>query len=164
MRYFVEIRGTTREIQLEESEILLNGDPLDADISSLPGSDRHHLRMDGRSVALFARRRPEGWLIELEGREFAVRVEDERSRHIRELASVTRSLDTVRELRAPMPGLILRVEVERGQEIFEGAGLVIMEAMKMENELRADGPGRILSIEVEAGEKVDRGQVLLRLG
>lgn len=162
MRYFAGIGDVDRELHVEESGVYLDGEYLEADISSLPGSDRHHLRMDGRSVALFARRRPDGWLIELEGRAFTVLVEDERSRHIRELASATRSVEGARELRAPMPGLIVRVEVESGEEVEEGDGLVIMEAMKMENELRAVACGRVVSIHVRAGDKVDRGQVLLR--
>jgi biotin carboxyl carrier protein len=62
-----------------------------------------------------------------------------------------------------MPGLIVRVEVTEGQEFDEGDGLVVMEAMKMENELRADGPGRVVSIEVNQGQAVERDTVLLKL-
>ncbi|MBT8477708.1 MAG: acetyl-CoA carboxylase biotin carboxyl carrier protein subunit, partial [Gemmatimonadetes bacterium] len=108
--------------------------------------------MDGRSLSLFARRTDSGWSIELEGRLFEVVVEDERTRHIRELASHVAPVEARRDLRAPMPGLIVRVEVEAGQDIEDGDGLVVMEAMKMENELRADGPGRVMSVEVEEGQ------------
>ena len=117
----------------------------------------------GSALSLFARRNAAGWLIEMEGRLFEVAVEDERTRHIRQLASHAAPVETRRDLLAPMPGLIVRVEVVEGQEVDAGDGLVVMEAMKMENELRADAPGRVLSIEVGAGQAVERDTVLLKL-
>jgi pyruvate carboxylase subunit B len=102
-------------------------------------------------------------VIELEGRLFEVSVEDERTRHIRELASHVAPPEPRRDLRAPMPGLIVRIDVVEGQDVEAGDGLVVMEAMKMENELRADAPGRVVSIEVELGQAVERNAVLLKL-
>lgn len=163
VRYFAEIRGKSIEILLHAAGLEVDGRRVVADISTLPGSDRQHLRLDGRSLSLFARRRDATWVIELEGRRFEVRVEDERARHIRELASHSLPVDAHRELRAPMPGLIVRVEVEEGQEITEGDGLIVMEAMKMENELRSDITGVVTAVEVEAGQAVERDTVLLRM-
>lgn len=163
VRYYARIGEDTREVLVDSRGISLEGETLEADISTLPGSDRQHLRMDGRSLSLFARRSGSAWIIELEGRLFEVSVEDERTRHIRELASHAAPVETRRDLRAPMPGLIVRVEVEVGQDVGKGDGLVVMEAMKMENELRAEAPGRVVSIEVEPGDAVERDAVLLRL-
>jgi pyruvate carboxylase subunit B len=162
-RYFARLDATTREIVVEADRVLFDGEPIEADISTLPGSDRQHLRMDGRSLSLFARREDANWIIELEGRLFEVVVEDERTRHIRELASHVAPVETRRDLRAPMPGLIVRVEVHVGQEVEKGDSLVVMEAMKMENELRADAPGTVLSVEVAPGQAVEREAVLLKL-
>jgi pyruvate carboxylase subunit B len=162
-RYYVTIGDETTEVELRDDGLVLDGEHLAADISTLPGSDRQHLRMDGRSLALFARRVESGWAVEFEGRLFNVVVEDERTRHIRELASHVAPVETSRELRAPMPGLIVRLEVGEGDEVDAGDGLVVMEAMKMENELRADFPGRVASIEVQVGQAVERDEVLLRL-
>ena len=64
-------------------------------------------------------------------------------------------------LRAPMPGLVVKVEVGEGDEVTPGQGLVIVEAMKMENELKAEAPGRIGRILVAEGEAVDKDQILL---
>jgi pyruvate carboxylase subunit B len=163
IRYFACIGDDTREVVIGAAGLTVDGEPLEADISTLPGSDRRHLRMDGRSLSLFARRRESSWVIEMEGRLFEVSIEDERTRHIRELASHVAPVEPRRELRAPMPGLIVRIDVAEGQTIKMGDGLVVMEAMKMENELRADAPGRVVSIEVELGQAVERDAVLLRL-
>jgi len=163
IRYFASIGDDTREISIESESLVVDGKDLEADISTLPGSDRHHLRIGGRSLSLFARRGAGGWLIEMEGRLFLVAVEDERTRHIRELASHAAPVELRRDLLAPMPGLIVRVAVEEGQEVEAGDSLVVMEAMKMENELRAEAPGRVLSIEVGPGQAVERDALLLKL-
>ena len=163
IRYFARLGETAREVVVEADRLLVDGEPVEADISTLPGSDRQLLRMEGRSLSLFARREGAGWIIELEGRRFEVLVEDERTRHIRELASHVAPVETRRDLRAPMPGLIVRVEVEEGHEVEKGDSLVVMEAMKMENELRADAPGTVLSVEVSPGQAVERDAVLLKL-
>jgi pyruvate carboxylase subunit B len=163
IRYYAHIGDDTRVVSISDAGVVVDGEDLEADISTLPGSDRHHLRMGGRALSLFARRNAAGWLIEMEGRLFEVAVEDERTRHIRQLASHAAPVETRRDLLAPMPGLIVRVEVVEGQEVDAGDGLVVMEAMKMENELRADAPGRVLSIEVGAGQAVERDTVLLKL-
>jgi len=64
-------------------------------------------------------------------------------------------------LKAPMPGLIVKVEVEVGQEVKKGDGLVIVEAMKMENELKAANPGKVKAIKVKIGQPVEKNQILI---
>jgi biotin carboxyl carrier protein len=66
-------------------------------------------------------------------------------------------------LLAPMPGRIVRVLVEPGQDAAEGQGLVVMEAMKMENEIRAPRPGRVREVAVREGQAVDSGAALVVL-
>jgi pyruvate carboxylase subunit B len=60
-----------------------------------------------------------------------------------------------------MPGLVVRVQVEAGQNVAAGAGVVVLEAMKMENELRATVAGTVRTVRVRAGEAVEKGQVLV---
>jgi glutaconyl-CoA/methylmalonyl-CoA decarboxylase subunit gamma len=66
-------------------------------------------------------------------------------------------------LRAPMPGRIVKVLVAEGDAVVPGAGLVVMEAMKMENELSATRAGVVRRVLVKAGEAVERDAVLLEL-
>ena len=68
-----------------------------------------------------------------------------------------------REIRAPMPGLVLRVLAEPGQEVEAGQGLIVLEAMKMENELKAPATGTIASIHTEAGAAVGKNDLLIEL-
>lgn len=67
----------------------------------------------------------------------------------------------VSEIKAPMPGLILSLKVEEGQEVEEGQSLLILEAMKMENNFNSPRAGTIKSIAVKEGQAVDKGQILI---
>ena len=66
-------------------------------------------------------------------------------------------------MRAPMPGLVVRVEVAEGQAVEAGAGLVVVEAMKMENELRATRAGMVKTVHVAVGQAVEKGAALVTL-
>jgi biotin carboxyl carrier protein len=64
---------------------------------------------------------------------------------------------------APMPGRVVKVLVEPGQEVHAGQGLVVMEAMKMENELRAPRPGRVAEVRARERQAVEAGALLVVL-
>jgi len=64
-------------------------------------------------------------------------------------------------LKAPMPGLVVKILVEAGQAVKKGDGLLIVEAMKMENELKASSDGKVKEVKVAEKEAVDKNQVLL---
>ena len=126
----------------------------------------------GRSLILSMRDRPHrvfgvqigetAWEIHHRGRAFRVEMADERSWRMRRARSDGISPSAGLEpVRAPMPGLVLRVDVEEGQEVSEGQGLLIVEAMKMENELRARAAGRVRGVHVAAGKSVRRGDILI---
>ncbi|MEZ5012756.1 MAG: acetyl-CoA carboxylase biotin carboxyl carrier protein subunit [Chitinophagales bacterium] len=66
-----------------------------------------------------------------------------------------------RELRAPMPGLVLEIRVALGQEVAKGDPVIVLEAMKMENVLKASGAGKVRSIETTKGKSVEKNQVLI---
>ena len=62
---------------------------------------------------------------------------------------------------APMPGRVIRVLVEPGQEVAAGEGLIVVEAMKMQNEMKAPRAGRVASVKAEAGATVSAGDILV---
>ena len=106
---------------------------------------------------------PGRWALTRRGERWEAEVVDERTRHIRSLTGGGESARGPAALRAPMPGLVVRVLVEAGQPVAEGAGLVVLEAMKMENELRARAQGVVKAVAVKPGETVDKGQILIEL-
>ena len=66
-----------------------------------------------------------------------------------------------KELKAPMPGLVLDVHVSEGDEVHEGDKLVVLEAMKMENNLKAESSGKVKSINCLKGHAVEKNEVLI---
>ena len=168
-RYYAGIeerRGpdaSAREAVVRGGRIELGGSDA-ADVRELPsrGSIRRVLvSLEGRSAIAFAERRDGRWHVELDGRAFDVRVEDERTHQIRELTEEIAPAGGEVELRAPMPGLVVRVAVTPGDRVEAGDGLVVMEAMKMENELRAEQAGIVAEVHVEEGATVDRDDRLV---
>jgi biotin carboxyl carrier protein len=74
-----------------------------------------------------------------------------------------KAMQKVEPVKAPMPGMILKVLVEPGQQINKGDGLLILEAMKMENVLKASGPATVKSIKAEERTAVEKGAILIEL-
>ncbi len=164
MKYHVTVEGETREVELTAEGVRVDGEEeARAEIASVPGGDLRHLRLGDRGYPLIARREDDVWIFRIAGRRVRVSVEDERTRAVRELAGETGEAGGGRELRAPMPGLVVRVLVEPGHEVEAGDGLVVMEAMKMENELSARSDGTVTEVRVEEGQTVNQDDVLVRL-
>lgn len=69
----------------------------------------------------------------------------------------------INEIKAPMPGLVLDIKVAVGDTLEKGDGVLVLEAMKMENLIKSPGDGVVKSIEVKQGEAVEKNQVLIRL-
>ncbi len=149
---------------------------VDGDAAWVEGAGDRARVLDGgceRSLRLVVGDRPhrvfgvrvgeDEWEIQYRGRSFRVEVADGRGRRVRRArgGGAARAAAGLEPLRAPMPGLVVRVDVRAGQEVAKGQGLLIVEAMKMENELRAGAAGRVRRVRVSAGESVRRGDVLV---
>jgi biotin carboxyl carrier protein len=96
------------------------------------------------------------------GRDLTVQVQDERRRKQRAAeAAASASGGGRRSVRSPMPGKVVKVLVEVGQTVHAGQGVVIVEAMKMENELKALGPGTVVEVKCREGVLVEGNAELL---
>jgi biotin carboxyl carrier protein len=101
-------------------------------------------------------------VVEVDGERYHVRIEEETRYIIRTRGRKAAAGGQV--LKAPMPGKVVVVEVSVGQVVAPGDGLVVLEAMKMENEFEAAVAGTVREIRVEAGQTVNPGDVLLVIG
>ncbi len=162
MRYFVTVGGHKHLVEVGSGGVLIDGRPVDAELAGPVDGASVSALIDGRSVTLLARRTDAGeWTLLVDGRSVTAAVVDERTQHVREMTGTATRAGGPRAVRAPMPGMIVRVEVEPGQDVHTGDGLVIVEAMKMENELRAEADGRVSAVHVAAGEAVEKDQILV---
>lgn len=151
----------THEVERTGDGVRIDGRDLPVEFVHMPYQAGGHLRIGDRGYAILSERSENGWRIQLGGRHFHLSVEDERERAIRELTGGTGSAVSGRDLRAPMPGLVVKVLVEPGERVEAGVGLVVVEAMKMENELKSEGPGVVEAVQVEPGQTVNRDDVLV---
>jgi acetyl/propionyl-CoA carboxylase alpha subunit len=103
------------------------------------------------------------WVVTLRGRRIPVSVRSWRERVLAEAESAARQVGGPIEIRATLPGLVVAVVVSDGDEVAEGATLLTIEAMKMQNEVRAPRAGRVAAVSVAAGLKVVAGTSLLRI-
>jgi pyruvate carboxylase subunit B len=104
------------------------------------------------------------WALGAVGERVEVEAVDERTQAIRALTGKKSGPTGGGVVRAPMPGLVVRIPVTEGQQVAAGAGLVVVEAMKMENELKATHPGVVLKVHVTPGAVVEKGAPLVTLG
>jgi biotin carboxyl carrier protein len=163
MRYFVTVEGRAFEIDLGAGQPVIEGRSVAADLESIAGSSLRHLLIDGRSVLVSIEEGEDAgsWCVRVGGRRYDIEVLDERARAIREMTGASHSARGPRPVRAPMPGLVVRLEVEVGESVAAGQGIVIVEAMKMENELKADAAGIVSRIHTQPGHVVEKGTILV---
>lgn len=103
------------------------------------------------------------WVVTLRGRRIPVTVRSWRERVMAEAESSAQTHAGPVEVKATLPGLIVAVGVAVGDEVEEGAALLTIEAMKMQNEVRAPRSGRVVEVAAIAGQTVATGAALLRL-
>ncbi len=101
--------------------------------------------------------------LEVEGQSYMMEIRDTLDQMLDSMGFNTASTKHIKEVKAPMPGLVLEVSVTAGQEVKEGERLLILSAMKMENSILLHADGVIKHVHVSAGEAVDKGQVLVEL-
>jgi acetyl/propionyl-CoA carboxylase alpha subunit len=159
----VNIQDKTYKFELRQADgkvqIKRNGSEHAADLVRLR-SNRYSLIIDGRSYEFGLEHNGDGYTISLGSRSGLVRVEDYELARIKKAAGIDDGA-RVKKITAPMPGLIVRVNRQAGDEVKRGEALVVMEAMKMENDIKSPLAGKIRNINVSPGESVEKGHLLV---
>ena len=164
MRYYVSIRDATFEVEIEEDGVRVDGESVEVSALQVEGTDVHSFLIGGGSHRIVARSSRKGeWDLHLRGRHERVEVLDERTKTMREMSAALAGPVGPQAVRAPMPGLVVRVEVEEGELVEAGTDLLIVEAMKMENELSAEARARVGAIHVTPGQAVEKDQILMEM-
>ncbi len=164
MKYFVQVGGREFEVDIDSAGVRVDGEVMPAALEPLPGTPLRQLRMGQRTTVFSVESTGRGaWELGCRGERWEAAVIDERTRHIRSLTGEGRQRTGAGEVKAPMPGLVLRVLVEPGQVVEAGAGLAVLEAMKMENQIKAQAAGVVQAVKVAPGTAVEKGQILMVL-
>lgn len=165
MKYFVRVGDEPHGVDIDGETVTVDGRAVRAHLEDLAGTPLQLLSVGNEVHRVVARRNgPRGQFdLAIAGYRFSVEALDERSRAIRELSGASARPAGPAHLVAPMPGLIVRLHVKEGDRVTAGQGLVVMEAMKMENELRAPASGTVKRVIVAPGSTVEKGAMLLEM-
>jgi pyruvate carboxylase subunit B len=163
VKYVVTIHGRTFEVEIRGAEARVNGEVVHAVLHPVPGSPLRLLMLPDGAETFALSRRDGGWAVHAGGEVWDAVVVDERTRRLREVTGGGHAGAGHGSVKAPMPGRVVRVEVRTGDLVRQGQGVVVLEAMKMENELAAPIAGRVTAVHAEAGAAVTKGTVLVEV-
>jgi len=146
-----------------KSEGLLNGDFYSLDIEKVDAQTWHILKDNMSYYVQWIERNDEAktYTLKVNGSLIILEAKNEFDVLLEKMGMANVGSAKVSKLKAPMPGKVLDVLVTVGQEVVKGDGLVILEAMKMENVLKADDVGVVKSVNVSIGEAVEKNNVLI---
>lgn len=150
--YAMRVDGTTIDVNGQTHTFRF--DPID--------HHRYLLVLDDQQIPVVIEDLPDGDVrVTLDGHRSDIHVKDAKALLLERFGFADSASGAAREVRAPMPGLVLAVAVEPGQTIQVGDRLLVLEAMKMENELCAEAEATVKAIHVAPGDAVGKNEVLI---
>lgn len=169
MKYTINIGDSQQTVEIRRAATgsyvcALDGQPIEADIVAVaPGV--YSVLWQGESFEVRVERAPGGYRVNARGQEFQVSVHDPRrlARHggLARRSGAAPDAEGRQNVTAPMPGKVVKVLVREKVEVEAGQGLVVVEAMKMQNEIRSPKKGLVERIYVSEGASVGAGETLL---
>jgi biotin carboxyl carrier protein len=165
VKYIVDLNGDRRELELNGATARISDNEIEAHLEEIEGTPVSLLTLGDEVHRIIVRRtgRRGRYALSVDGYRFDVEALDERTRAIRDITASVAKPSGPAPIVAPMPGLVVRVNVAVGDVIAAGHGAVVMEAMKMENELRAKTGGTVKALHAEVGMAVEKGAILVEL-
>ena len=141
----------------------LNDDAFDGDLVQLD-ERRYHLIKNQRSfeIEVVELNRAEKQVsLKVNGKIYHLEVKSKMDKLLEKMGFSSLGAGKVSEIKAPMPGMVLEIMVEPGQQVNKGDAVAVLEAMKMENILKSPADGVVKSIKAKQGEAVEKNEVLL---
>ena len=150
------------DVTIQDDQLIVDGEPTDYTFEVLRDGYVSMI-VDGESVPVSVEPTgPDTMRVTIAGRRTEVEVKDERDLLVEEFG-LGEDAAAGGEVRAPMPGLVLDVLVAEGDEVAADQGLLVLEAMKMENELKAPSGGVVRAVHAASGDAVDKEELLIEI-
>ncbi|MBN2499297.1 MAG: biotin/lipoyl-binding protein [Anaerolineales bacterium] len=158
--YRIFIGENEYQIEITETGVRINGEQIEADLLQLNeaglyllnhGEDKLelHLAFEGKNT----------FLVMADGQQIAAQVEPD----VGQTRRTTGSLKDSKQITAPMPGVVVDVPIQVGDDVGEGGVLCILESMKMQMVIQSPAAGRVAEVLVKPNQNVDKGELLIRL-
>ncbi|MER3427595.1 MAG: acetyl-CoA carboxylase biotin carboxyl carrier protein subunit [Pyrinomonas sp.] len=164
MKLLTEIEGEQRTLDLEGDgerlKVELDGRLYEIEVRR-PEAGIYLLLVAGRVYECRVRAEaeaPNDYRVHIRGRSYSIRVRD--PRRLRNASGLASGASGRAAVTAPMPGKVVRVLAEQGAQVEAGAGLVVVEAMKMQNEMKSPKSGKVVELRAREGMTVNAGDVL----
>ncbi|MCR4438016.1 MAG: acetyl-CoA carboxylase biotin carboxyl carrier protein subunit [bacterium] len=165
MRYRAEIDGHELEFDLRCqghcATAIVDGTVVPITMTRIGSSTEYAVLFGNRSFSFEVQRNAAGTWVAHCGRVYHCRAQNAQREALARLGGAAEGHQRAWELRAPMPGLVLEVRVREGDAVEAGQGVLVVEAMKMENELRAPCAGTVKEVKVKEKESVEQNQLLI---
>ncbi len=153
MSYIAKVENETFE--LDETSLVDAIQISDSKFHALENNRKYEVEIIESDFAL------KRFLLEVNGNRYEVKLKDKYDQLVEKMGFSAVNNQKLKNIKAPMPGLIIDILVEAGQSIEKGDQLLILEAMKMENVLKAEGEGIVKEVLFEKGASVDKGQIII---
>lgn len=165
MRLLATLDGIEREFEVEglgadSYRLTLDKEEFRLDLRRV-GSSSYSILVDGRSFDFDVSKDGDEMVVASRAGVTRLTIIDQARRMVRTGAAARGHRQGRAELRAMMPGRVVSVLVKRGDEVAAGQGVMIVEAMKMENELKAPRAGKVIEVKVEPGKTVEKNDLLV---
>lgn len=165
MKRSLTINGRDHEIEILDAgpscRFQVDGEPAREAHVETPEPGVYSILLDGNSYDAFVEETSSGPLVTIDGHRFEIAIRDPRRRSRK---AAGQGADGVQTIASPMPGKVVRVLVGPGDAVEPGQGVVVVEAMKMQNEMKANRSGKVLAMAVKEGATVTAGEVLATIG
>ncbi len=156
---------TELDVAALDREVTINEKNIDWDMKALPNGT-FHILADGKSynaVIENVDRAAKQLKIKINGNNYELAIKEPIDQLLQKMGLNIASTKKVEAIKAPMPGLVLKVLVTEGQQIKKGDPVLILEAMKMENVFKAPADATVKAIKVAERKAVEKGEVLIEL-
>ena len=155
--------SSSRNIEVKNGKILLDGEEIVLDIHTLSPSQFHliHKQHSYRVEVMDTDYSQKKFVFTINGKQISVQLKEELDLLLEKMGMEAATETAIKEIRSPMPGLIRGIAISEGSSVTTGDNLLTLEAMKMENSIKSPVDGIIASIQVKTGQSVEKNQLLI---
>ena len=164
MKYITTIDEKEFVIDInDEGHVNIDDHQVNIDFQGIPGTQLYSLIINGESYEVAVDSNDELYHVMLKSALYEVKVEDERTRRLAGLIGPAGAPVGEALIKAPMPGIIVAIQVSEGQAVAKDDIVIILESMKMQNEFKSPKDGVVSSVRVGLGDKVEQNAIMLTI-
>lgn len=149
------------EVTMQNGQLKVDGRDIDLDVAQIDNHHYHILYKNKSYRVKIIKRKGKHIDFEINGNKYSTVSADKLDLLLEKLGMSILGEGVLEDLKAPMPGLVLDIMVDDGDDIEKGASLVVLEAMKMENVLKAPADGTVLKVHIKKGQAVEKNHLLI---